>query len=71
MVKRSHSWSRTTRFDVFDNTTGAVVARNVTSAEAGTLLGATAADVENGIANYSYLDGNGNRAAGHMQIGGT
>jgi hypothetical protein len=57
-------------FDVFNNATGDVVARNVTSAEAALALGITAAEVEYGVTSRSYVDAGGHRCVCHMQIGG-
>ena len=65
-------WARTTKFDVLSNLDGAVVARNVTAAEAATLLGGgvTADAVTYAISNFSFLDTGDYRVAGHGQISG-
>jgi hypothetical protein len=61
-------WPPTTAFDIFDASTGAVIARNLTAASAATYLGVSADAVVTAIDNFSFLDGNGYRCAGHMQI---
>lgn len=63
-------WARTSKFDVFDNTTGAVVARNVDADSAATTLRVTAQAIVDGVSNYSFVDANGYRCAGHGQITG-
>jgi hypothetical protein len=71
MPRSGNWWGKTTRYDVFA-LDGTVTARNVTAQQAATMLGVTVAALELAVANFSYLDGGGFRAAGHMSItGGT
>jgi hypothetical protein len=64
-------WARTSKFDVFDNLTGAVVSRNISAAEAAVALGKTEQEIMDGVANYSFVDGNDLRCTGHGQISGS
>lgn len=63
-------WPPPTSFDILDNSTGAVIARNITAEDAGTYLGVSADEVVTAFAEHSFLDGAGVRCAIHMQITG-
>jgi hypothetical protein len=70
MPRRKRSWGATSRFDIFDMNDGSLVERNVSADDAATYLQVTADEVSTAIAAYSYVDGNGYRAAGHMSVSG-
>jgi hypothetical protein len=63
---------RATSFDVFNDTTGALVVRNIDATAVITTYctGLTAEQVLGGVAGYSYVVNNGFRAAAHMSIQG-
>jgi hypothetical protein len=67
MPRSGNWWAKTARFDVFA-LDGTVTARNVTAQQAATMLGVSVPTLELAIANFSYLDAGGFRAAGHMSI---
>jgi hypothetical protein len=66
---RGRFWPKGVLYDVFD-AAGALVARAVTAADAAATLGITVEQLEQGVMNWSYVDGGGYRATGHMQIAG-
>ena len=63
---------RARSYDVIDNTTGAIVIRNVTAEEVVATY-QTSLTVEGVlcVAGYSYVDSDGYRVTAHMQIAGT
>jgi hypothetical protein len=66
-------WGRATQLDVIDNSTAAVVVRNLTAEEviASYTVSLTVEDVLAGVAGFSYVDSDGYRVTAHMQIAGT
>jgi hypothetical protein len=72
MARRKHTYFEYPRiFDVFNNTTGAVVIRNVTVDDVVSTYqtSRTAEQVLRDIAAYSYSDADGYRVTRHFQIG--
>ena len=72
-IRHPGGWPKTSRFDVFDGA-GAVVVRNISADQvvASYLTSLTAEQVASTVANFSYVDSDGYRCAGHMSIvGGT
>jgi hypothetical protein len=63
---------RSRAYDVWDNTTGDLVIRNVTAQEVATTYATslTAEDVVDGVATRHFVDSDGMRVCAHMAITG-